>query len=55
MPAYFTTLVLRAFLSYCSEKYMGLSSAGFSLWGLVLARANFHRLKPTLLNPASKF
>jgi hypothetical protein len=29
-----------------------LSSAGFSLWGLVLARANPHRLKPALLKAA---
>jgi hypothetical protein len=33
----------------------GLSSTGFSLWGLVLARTKFHRLKPVLLKPSNLF
>jgi hypothetical protein len=31
--------------------YTDFSGAGFSLWGLVLARSNPHRLKPAPLNP----
>src|SRR5690349_9226911 len=33
---------------------LGPSIAGFSLWGLVLARTKFHRLKPALPTPHSK-
>jgi hypothetical protein len=32
----------------------GLSSTGFSLWGLGFARTKFHRLKPVLLKPSAK-
>jgi hypothetical protein len=32
---------------------LGLSSTGFSLWGLALASTKTHRLKPVLLRPAN--
>jgi hypothetical protein len=42
-------------LSFTEEFHVcrDLSSTGFSLWGLVPARSNPHRLKPVLLKPKS--
>jgi len=50
-------VVLRADVSLCGAHpaLMILCGTGFSLWGLVLARAKIHRLKPALLVPPAYF
>ena len=52
-----TELIFKKLKTYCSSgKTMRLgraSGAGFSLWGLVLARTKPHRLKPAPLGTSS--
>ena len=49
------SLVIGEHLEFDSQSGIEFSSTGFSLWGLVLARTNPHRLKPVLLKTRTRY
>jgi apolipoprotein N-acyltransferase len=54
LVASYNSLLAWVALQFLRGKKSGSSSTGFSLWGLVLAYIESHRLKPVLLEPAFK-